>query len=120
MSIVLGPYGEGYCKVCRFIEPLGPDGLLEEHFRGRAMDPQGGGARCPGGFSRPQKKVPFSSRLASFRARVTKKRCEYCEQRIGVVDFSDGKIHFSAHRPRASRDIQMPSGNCPGSFQPVC
>lgn len=51
---LLGPYGEGYCPHCRFIEPLGPDGLIEEHYRGWHNAPSGSARQhCPGSRTVP-------------------------------------------------------------------
>lgn len=110
------PYGEGYCKTCRFMIPLGLNGLLEPHRRGAALAHNGVGDPCPGAFSHPAapSKTPVTSRLSAFRARIAKKQCPWCTQRVGVVTFNDNKIYFTAHRVSSPGRVL-----CDGSFRPV-
>jgi hypothetical protein len=54
VTFTLSPYGEGYCPVCRFVEPLGPDGLIEPHTRFSYSFP-GGREICAGSVRRPPK-----------------------------------------------------------------
>lgn len=60
----LGPYGEGYCRVCHFVQALTSDGLIERHSRGALLV---GPAQCKGSFTKAPKITPFASRKAQFR-----------------------------------------------------
>lgn len=80
---ILGPFGEGYCRVCRFIEPLDEQGRIAEH--GRA-----GADRCKGSWKTPPKVTPYFSRLSAFKAAPRKVECPLCAQRVVVL--ADGRI----------------------------
>ncbi len=88
MSSILGPHGEGYCTVCRFIEPLGPTGQIEPHVRNVFFDPH----PCPGGdrAPAPASRVPFFSRLSRFSTRVVKRKCHACGKRTGAWSDTEG------------------------------
>lgn len=83
---ILGPYGEGYCPVCRFVVGLTPRGLLEGHYRGTMNEYQTSSARCKGSDRRPAKKIPYASRKSAFRVRVAMDTCTECGLRVEVVD----------------------------------
>ncbi len=68
----LGPHGEGYCTVCRFIEPLTPSGYLAAHRHDR------GGKPCKGSGRRPGVHTPFFSRRSAFRTMGTEVTCPAC------------------------------------------
>lgn len=80
---ILGPYGEGYCRVCRFIEPLTDKGVIAEH--GRA-----GAEPCKGSWKTPPKLTPYSSRLSAFKASPRKVECPLCARQVIVL--ADGRI----------------------------
>lgn len=80
---ILGPFGEGYCRVCRFIEPLDEQGRIAEH--GRA-----GADRCKGSWKIPPKVTPYSSRLSAFKSAPRKVECPLCAQQVTVL--ADGRI----------------------------
>lgn len=89
---ILSPYGEGYCKACRFIVGLGPDGLLEGHTR---LDPESmhTGVRrpCPGGFATPPKRIPFTAGKNRFRIRSKRTECPQCHQQVRVNTLTSGE-----------------------------
>lgn len=105
-ATILSPYGEGYCKVCRFVEPLGPDGLIEEHFHSEQQ------ATCKGSGTRPPAATPYRSALSAFRVTARKETCPECRRRVWVTP---------GDRPRFRRHTSF--GDlytlCPNSFRPV-
>ena len=82
----LSPYGEGYCRWCRFVVGLGPDGMLEPHSRGE---------ECAGGGTRPPKVTPYSSKRSRFGTVQRKAFCYVCEQEVPLL--GDGAL--KSHRP---------------------
>lgn len=94
----LGPYGEGYCRVCRFVVGLTADHLLEEHWRGKYAN-LGDGKACKGSYTRPPKVTPYASRKSAFRATATKVICPVCRREVVVM--ADGRLNVhtvSYHR----------------------
>jgi hypothetical protein len=83
-ATILGPYGEGYCRVCRFIEPLTRQGVIAEHARSNGGWP-GPGERCKGSFKAPPKDTPYFSRLSAFRATPRKVECPMCHRQVTVL-----------------------------------
>lgn len=105
---ILGPFGEGYCRVCRFVIGLDEYGLLDPHTRGG----HGGLAArpCKGSSRTPPKLTPYSSRLSAFRASPRKLDCPVCGQNVVVL--ADGRI--SGHTiPRSI------STSCKGGWHTV-
>lgn len=93
---ILGPHGEGYCRVCHFIEPLSATGLIERHTRGaimRASWDTEGTKPCKGSDRRPTKLTPFTSRLAAFRVTARSAVCPFCHT-AAILQF-DGR--FTLH-----------------------
>lgn len=84
---ILGPHGEGYCRACRFVVGLGPDGLLEGHTRGKGLAHP---IACPGGDRRPAKVTPYASRKAAFRVNVPMGVCLRCVRTVEVEP--DGRL----------------------------
>lgn len=91
---ILSPYGEGYCKVCRFIVGLGPDGLIEEHTR---LDPESvhsvGRKPCPGGDRTPPKRIPYAAGKNRFLTRSKRVECPYCKRTVKVRSHSSGQYY---------------------------
>lgn len=83
---ILGPHGEGYCRHCRFIEPLDQHGAIEAH----------GSHPCEGGGTRPPARTPYASKLSSFTTVPPYAECPVCKGRAAVV--TAGKVmgrHFA-------------------------
>ena len=78
----LGPYGEGYCRVCHFVQALTFDGLIERHSRGALLD---GPAECKGSFTKAPKITPFASRKAMFRLKAPDAWCPECKRFVRSV-----------------------------------
>ena len=86
---ILSPYGEGYCRECRFVEPLGPDGLIESHTRGLSMkNDYTRNEECPGSGGRPPKVTPYASRKSAFRMSALTGECPKCAQRVKLTPYS--------------------------------
>lgn len=92
---ILSPFGEGYCRVCRFVVGLDEFGMLDRHTRGGhgALVPN----PCKGSGKTPPKLTPYSSRLSAFRFSPRKVDCPVCGRNVAVL--SDGRIqgHPVAH-----------------------
>jgi hypothetical protein len=88
----LGPYGEGYCTVCHFIEALTEGGQLIEHTRGIGL--VGDGTPCKGSGIRPPKRTPHASRLAAFKVDGVRAVCPVCMRQL--VLGTDGRFSFHA------------------------
>lgn len=79
---ILSEYGEGYCRACRFIEPLNENGLIAFHGRG--------GVACDGIGARPPKVTPYASRLSAFRSKLETVRCPACGRTVRLL--VDGRM----------------------------
>ena len=102
----LGVYGEGYCRVCRFIEPLTDKGLIARHDRGSIT---GNPAQeCKGSYSKPPKVTPYASRLSAFKSTAKQEHCSACQSDIPVL--ADGR--FGSHRNKLTYQL------CAGSLYP--
>lgn len=86
----LGPHGEGYCRVCRFVVGLTDQLVLEEHWRGKYAT-MGDGKPCRGSYTRPPKVTPYASRKSAFRANATKVHCPVCRREVVVM--ADGRLN---------------------------
>lgn len=107
---LLGEWGEGYCRFCRFVEPLDRHGLIARHVRGAMLpDPK----ECKGSSTRPGKNVPKESRLSSFSSRQRKGVCPSCGQELKLL--SDGRVGM--HSPARWPTHSPPGIPCPGSAQ---
>jgi hypothetical protein len=104
---ILGPHGEGYCKVCHFIVGLDRNGLLINHKRG--IDSIAGGI-CKGSLKVPPKLTPITSKLAAFKTSAPVRRCPYCVEDVSLTSLKTFSRHWS-----------QPSVMCQGSgrFPPV-
>lgn len=103
---ILSESGEGYCRTCRFVEGLGPDGLLLRH--DRAPEPGAPRWPCPGTGTRPAKVTPYASRLSAFASSAKRYGCPECGQKVPIRAL-DGR--FSVHAAR-------PGGIfCPGGYK---
>jgi hypothetical protein len=103
----LGPYGEGYCRVCHFVEPLLESGAIAPHTRGSMIAPR----ECKGSYTRPPKVTPYASRLAAFRQKGKKVDCPLCKRQVWLMPDDRLPAHTTAihtttlcnasHRPLA-------------------
>lgn len=108
-ATILGPYGEGYCTECHFIEPLGLDGLIEQHQRNKNYDQFAvGPAVCPGSGSSPPARTPFSSPKARFRVSLKRAVCGTCGHSVKVLSGMTG-AYWAAHN-------RSPRLRCVASF----
>lgn len=118
---ILSPFGEGYCRHCRFIVGLGPDGLMQPHSRGRNLDraSRDRNKLCKGSSRRPAppSRVPYSSRKSRFRYEGPVARCPRCDQDVKVGTYGGLDIpYFQHHR------LRIPDGlgwMCPMTGEPV-
>lgn len=83
----LGPYGEGYCRVCHFIIGLTANGLIERHTRGGQFAP----TECKGGFKKAPKLIPTTSKLAAFKTKAGLVLCPVCTQMVPLL--ADGRMN---------------------------
>jgi hypothetical protein len=107
MSSILSPYGEGYCRHCRFIIGLDASGRLDKHIRGPVAASWDVSTRkaCKGGGRAPAKVTPYYSRLSMFRTRAKKDYCRGCQQQISIRHDGTFELH-------ATKDYVR----CPGSL----
>lgn len=111
---ILSPHGEGYCKHCRFIVGLGPDGLMDLHSRGRNVDKYSAGynAPCRGTGRRPAARVPYWSRRSRFRLTPPVALCPACGNEAAVSQYGGSDtMYFLRHQGRY--------GNCIKTGDPV-
>ena len=83
----LGPYGEGYCRVCHFILALTADGLIERHSRGSQISPR----ECKGSWRKAPKLTPMTSKLAAFKTKAELVECTKCRRFVPTM--SDGRLN---------------------------
>jgi hypothetical protein len=114
-ATILSPYGEGYCKVCRFIEPLSPDGRIEEHFRSEDQDCYATRVPCKGSRKRPPATHPYRSTLSAFRLTARKAVCPRCSRAVSI---SPGQDPFFL-RHGALGFSRTSAVQCPNSWEPV-
>ena len=92
-ATILGRYGEGYCRICHFVEALDQRGRIIDHARGfGATDP------CKGSGARPPKLTPVTSRLAAFRVDPPREVCEYCWTEAPLSPFGTFARHWNGSR----------------------
>lgn len=108
----LSPFGEGYCRQCRFIEPLGPDGTLEPHWHPKNARFGADRDACPGSDRRPATRTPFFSRLAAFRTRAPRVTCPGCGRERVAVQRTNDTVWLERHI-RSGRTF----GVCDWSFR---
>lgn len=111
-ATILSPYGEGYCKVCRFVEPLGPDGRIEEHFRSGDQEVGRAPAPCKGSWKRPPAVTPYRSTLSAFRLTARKAVCPRCSRTVSI---SPGRDPFFLRHTAAKAGYTV----CFNSFEHV-
>lgn len=118
---ILSPFGEGYCRHCRFIVGLGPDGLLDRHCRGRHSRDRYGAEleACKGSNRRPvpPQRVPYWSRRSRFRYEPPMARCPRCGQDAKASTFGGlvDTLYFLRHRSRIRGGFMT----CPMTGMPV-
>lgn len=112
-ATILSPYGEGYCRQCRFILGLGPDGRLDHHSRGNVY---GQPTVCEGGGRLPAKVTPYASRKSAFRVRIPDDYCPGCKQVVATTTHG-GQIVYAKHFPPGT----PPGGRewCRYSYRPL-
>lgn len=103
----LGPYGEGYCRVCHFVIALDERGRLEHHSRGAVIAST---TLCKGGRRKPPKLTPLESYKARFRSIAPVATCPFCMNSVMVL--VDGRL---APHKGTLRAVD----NCKGSFRPA-
>lgn len=108
--MILSPYGEGYCRVCRFIVGLNANGLVERHTR---LDPESawgwGRKLCPGRDRTPPKRIPFAAGKSRFRIHAKKTECPLCHRRVRVNTFTSGE-YITRHTPTPWTAIECDAG----------
>lgn len=97
MSVVLSPYGEGYCRTCQFIVGLDERGRLETHWRGRTVnrweaDPDA----CAGTGRRPGRRVPYWTVKGQFRYDPWRAHCPACGAEARVLPIAGG-LYWGTH-----------------------
>lgn len=97
--IQLSPHGESYCRVCRFIQPVGANGRIEHHLRSSVGEDYGWQRKeCRGsGRKRHTGRPPYFSRLNAFVCRRYG-LCSKCGQREPLSRWSFGPAIVSRHR----------------------
>lgn len=104
-------FGEGYCRVCHFVEPLDLAGRIEPHPRHRSTGfGVGEGGTCSGTGKRPPTVTPWFSRLAMFRTKAEMAECPVCQRKVQVL--ADGRLsgHTVAFNTLTS---------CAGGYRPA-
>lgn len=83
---ILSPYGEGYCRFCRFVVGLNEYGLLDGHRRGLSMEGRyaetSNAPLCKGSDRAPAKVTPYQSKKSAFRMNVAMGECRTCGRRV--------------------------------------
>lgn len=104
-------FGEGYCRVCYFVEPLDVGGRIEAHpkHRGGAYG-AGEAGDCSGTGKRPPTVTPWFSRLAMFKTKAETAECPVCQRKVQVL--ADGRLsgHTVAFNTLTS---------CAGGYRPA-
>jgi hypothetical protein len=112
-ATILSPYGEGYCRQCRFIVGLGPTGLLDYHSRGNVYGPP---TVCDGGGRRPAKVTPYMSRKSVFKVRIPDDYCPGCKQVVPTTTHG-GQIVYAKHFPPGV--LPSPREWCRYTYRPL-
>jgi len=99
---ILSPYGEGYCRHCRFMVGLQANGLLDVHYRGRhSHDRYGAELKpCTGSDRQPAPayRVPYWSRKSRFRYEPPVAECPVCRRSVRVMAYaSSDTLLFLRH-----------------------
>jgi hypothetical protein len=105
---ILGPYGEGYCKHCRFVLGLDEYGLINNHVRG--IGSYGQTQPCKGSGTRPPKQTPYASRSAAFKQVSQKVACPKCHRQVAVL--AEGARRYLAWHP-----LPHTATPCNGGYQ---
>lgn len=115
-ATILSPYGEGYCRQCRFIVGLGPTGLLDYHSRGNVYGPP---TVCDGGGRRPAKVTPYMSRKSVFKVRIPDDYCRACKQTVPTTTHG-GQAVFAKHfPPGVAETLRTRNDWCRYSYRPL-
>lgn len=109
-STILGDFGEGYCTVCRFIEPLDEAGRIVRHERGTLYERYGAPPQvCAGSWKKPPARIPVTSTKSKFGLEASVVTCPLCMTSMGRPA-GVWPAHFLAAEA---------FGECPASGQPV-
>lgn len=104
MKTLLSEYGEGYCKVCRFIVGLDEKGRLAVHTRGAAVSARWGSTPnpCKGSLRRPapENRVPYRALKSIFRLTPAKGRCLSCGKTVKLArHYTDDSKYYALRHP---------------------
>lgn len=108
-ATILGPYGEGYCRHCRFIEGLDEYGLINVHAHGAPQQwelPK----PCKGSGTVPPKLTPYASDKSRFRSWATTGECPECRRRMEVLKTETGNYFLPYHTAGYGPGVK----GCPG------
>lgn len=116
----LGPFGEGYCTVCHFVQALTADGRIERHVRGALLN--GATEACKGSEKKPPALTPHTSYRARFRYDAPTAECTTCKRTVPLThDLRFTRHHTSTiqyewctrsyYRPPEGTTINYPRGS---------
>lgn len=106
--MILGPFGEGYCTTCRFIEPLDPDGRVAQHWHNQLGEyGRERAVNCKGSRRKPPKVTPRRSWKSIFRTKATG-NCPVCGVRTGL------ELYGALTLPTVGRHRNREGSGCPG------
>lgn len=87
---------EGYCRVCRFVQPGTGDGRIDWHERSKGDDGIVIRVPCPGAGRKIPKRTPVVSQLNAFVVRRYG-YCGFCGQRVMLNRYGMGVATVAAH-----------------------
>jgi hypothetical protein len=106
-ATLLGEFGEGYCRICHFVEALDHEGRIIEHARGIGNVSTG---PCKGSGRKPPKLTPYQSKLAAFSVNPPVALCPVCEKEQPLTKVPS--LVFARH-------WIGPAKVCPGTGRPA-
>lgn len=113
---ILSPYGEGYCRTCRFVIGLDHTGRLDQHTRANNTTWGDGPTNCKGSGAPPPKLTPYASEKNRFKTVPRLVDCHICGREVKLTHVGGGdRLPF--HLPLV---VQLPptGRNCLGSNTP--
>lgn len=97
----LSDFGEGYCRVCRFVLGLREDGTLSIHHRAAGT---AAATRCGGSGMKPGPRIPKTSRKNAFSTIPKYVTCPFCLTRVTIRFDWRISVHEEPNRwPRLSK-----------------
>src|SRR3546814_4169283 len=105
---ILGPYGEGYCRTCRFVIGLDEQGLLNAHRRGIAS--YGQASDCAGSGKAPPRLTPYASRAVAFKSAPRRVTCPDCGQQVALMPAGGTRLTLAGHLLPYSAGTYCPAG----------